>query len=449
MDRRQFLTAFGIGAAGAGMAYLPAVAHRPQTDELIGTLNPGDVLRVEYPNVFVTRAAVPTPTPTATPIPTATPSAGAVYYVDTGGNDGNDGLTPGTAWQTIGRVNAAVLLAGDSVLFRGGQTWAETLVPPIDGLYFGAYGDGMPVIDGGQIRPFCIDARNRNNTAVSYLKLYRPVDAGFVASIGTSTLNGVHADASLDQNVQCLNSSRVVLNNCTLTNAADDGLSGHGTSTIEANGCIFSGNSQGINTSSYGGGVTVTANDCLFYDNGLNDILTDDAAILTVNRSRFSGMSVANHKAVDGHGTYNYCLFDLSQSAQTRTQISCSYPGKTTALNNCTIWGNGNGGLTVASNAAIALRNCVVYQVWRAGYIGAGGAITAENCSLYGVAVKNLSSNTGEIPGDPQLTSPASGQFEPLPASPLVNAGLDLGMSSDIEGNSLIGLPDVGAWEVA
>lgn len=438
-----------MGAIGAGAAFLP-VARTTRADELIGTLATGDVLRVEYPHVYITRAITPTPSPTVTPLPTTTPSPGTVYYVDaTGGNDSNDGLTPGTPWQTVNRVNTAVFQAGDSVLFKGGETWAETLLPPIDGLLIGAYGAGWPVLDGGGIRPFCIDARNRQNITVSALKLYRPVDAGYVANTGTHTLNGVYADAALDQNVQCLNTSHLILNTCLFINAGDDGVSGHGASTIEANGCRFEGNNQGINTSSYGGSVTVTVNDSYFEGNGLNDILVDEAAVLTVNRCRFAGMSVPNHKAIDGHGTYNYCLFDLSESAQTRTQISCSYPGKTTALNNCTIYGAGNGGITVASNATIALKNCAVYQVWRAGYINAGGAITAENCSFWGVAVKNLTSSTGEIVGDPQLVDPINGLFSPLPTSPLVNAGLDLGFITDIEGNTLVGLPDVGAWEVA
>jgi hypothetical protein len=43
------------------------------------------------------------------------------YYVDpVSGSDANDGLTPGTPWQTVGRVNAATLLQGDTVSFLCG-----------------------------------------------------------------------------------------------------------------------------------------------------------------------------------------------------------------------------------------------------------------------------------------------------------------------------------------
>ena len=50
------------------------------------------------------------------------------YYVDaTLGNDANDGLTPETAWQTVGHVNAAALVPGDRVAFKRGEQWREPL----------------------------------------------------------------------------------------------------------------------------------------------------------------------------------------------------------------------------------------------------------------------------------------------------------------------------------
>jgi len=70
------------------------------------------------------------------------------YYVSSSlGNDGNDGLSTATAWQTVGRVNAQNLLAGDSVLFLRGDRWNESLVPTSSGtqgnpIVFDAYGTG-------------------------------------------------------------------------------------------------------------------------------------------------------------------------------------------------------------------------------------------------------------------------------------------------------------------
>ncbi len=57
------------------------------------------------------------------------PAMAAVYHVSTGGADGNDGLSPETAWASLGRVNAAPLQPGDHVLFRSGDVWRGQLVP--------------------------------------------------------------------------------------------------------------------------------------------------------------------------------------------------------------------------------------------------------------------------------------------------------------------------------
>ncbi len=50
------------------------------------------------------------------------------YYVDaTSGNDGNDWLTPATAWQTLAQVNSTPLLQWDTVNLLCSDTWAESL----------------------------------------------------------------------------------------------------------------------------------------------------------------------------------------------------------------------------------------------------------------------------------------------------------------------------------
>ena len=70
------------------------------------------------------------------------------YYVNaTTGSDANDGLTPGTAWQTISEVNGRGFNPGDNIYFERGQTWREKLMVPSSGssgnpITFGTYGSG-------------------------------------------------------------------------------------------------------------------------------------------------------------------------------------------------------------------------------------------------------------------------------------------------------------------
>jgi hypothetical protein len=77
------------------------------------------------------------------------------FYVDsTNGSDANSGLTPQTPWKTVAKVNAATLAAGDSVLFKRGGVWTESLAPAASGvagnpIQFDAYGQGpAPLLTG-------------------------------------------------------------------------------------------------------------------------------------------------------------------------------------------------------------------------------------------------------------------------------------------------------------
>ena len=85
----------------------------------------------------------------------ATGAWAATYYVDaTLGDDSKDGLSTATAWKTIAKVNAATFAAGDQILFKRGEAWRESLVPPSSGasgnpIKFDAYGTGeAPAITG-------------------------------------------------------------------------------------------------------------------------------------------------------------------------------------------------------------------------------------------------------------------------------------------------------------
>lgn len=72
------------------------------------------------------------------------------YYVSSSsGNDGNAGTAASAAWATLAHVNAQTFQPGDSILFKRGDVWNESLVPPSSGvsgspITFDAYGSGPP-----------------------------------------------------------------------------------------------------------------------------------------------------------------------------------------------------------------------------------------------------------------------------------------------------------------
>lgn len=78
------------------------------------------------------------------------PCFGTSYYVSSStGNDANAGTAASAAWATLAHVNAQTFQPGDSILFKRGDVWNESLVAPSSGapgspISFEAYGAGAP-----------------------------------------------------------------------------------------------------------------------------------------------------------------------------------------------------------------------------------------------------------------------------------------------------------------
>ncbi len=73
------------------------------------------------------------------------------YYVSQSGNDSNNGLTPSTAWKTVGKVNAFSFSAGDVIRFKGGDKFTDTYLEtksglPANPIKYSRYGTGLPII---------------------------------------------------------------------------------------------------------------------------------------------------------------------------------------------------------------------------------------------------------------------------------------------------------------
>src|SRR3954470_16201969 len=117
----------------------------------------------------------------------------ATFYVDaTGGLDTNDGLSQATAWKTVAKVNGATFSAGDQILFKRGQVWNESLVPPSSGasgnpIVFDAYGTGeAPTLTGYVPLPstsWTLDSGNVWKTSITSTS-FNYVLFGWVGSSG-------------------------------------------------------------------------------------------------------------------------------------------------------------------------------------------------------------------------------------------------------------------------
>ena len=79
------------------------------------------------------------------------------FYVAAAGNDSNSGASPDSPWRSVAKVNALAFQPGDTVYFKRGGVWRETLEPhrggaPGQPVTFTAYGSGpQPVINGSDV----------------------------------------------------------------------------------------------------------------------------------------------------------------------------------------------------------------------------------------------------------------------------------------------------------
>jgi hypothetical protein len=171
------------------------------------------------------------------PSPKIAHASSNTYYVDaTGGLDGNDGLTTGTAWQTLAKVRSAqtggTIHAGDTILFKKGQTFAGYLGVTVTGtvgnvLTFDAYGTtgANPIIDAtGQ-------AHAVNLSAMSYI-----------------TVNNLTIENATAQGFYFINgNNHITVDHCTVTasvHGAD--ISSGSFSYLTFSNDNFSGMSRGI-----------------------------------------------------------------------------------------------------------------------------------------------------------------------------------------------------------
>src|SRR5215472_6690724 len=84
---------------------------------------------------------------------------GSTYYVDNcvfTGVDTNSGTSPTTPWLTVAKVNGTSFNPGDTIMYQGGCTWREQLIPKTSGasgrpITFSSYGTGQATLNGSTI----------------------------------------------------------------------------------------------------------------------------------------------------------------------------------------------------------------------------------------------------------------------------------------------------------
>jgi hypothetical protein len=67
---------------------------------------------------------------------------GKAFYISNKGNDGNDGLSPQTAWASPRKLDGLKLKSGDAAFFERGSLWRNECIVCKTGVTYSAYGQG-------------------------------------------------------------------------------------------------------------------------------------------------------------------------------------------------------------------------------------------------------------------------------------------------------------------
>jgi len=164
-----------------------------------------------------------------------TSASATTYYVSPTGLDTNNGTNTSTPWQTIAKVNAAHFVAGDSVLFQGGQTFTgapifsyATNIPvssATNPITVGSYGTGAAEILSNTTGSYsaAITVNGINGLTISGLTILGAGGTSPTTWIGVYILNGSGSSKS-----------GVTVTNCDISNFA--GTTGAQTAEVYVNG---------------------------------------------------------------------------------------------------------------------------------------------------------------------------------------------------------------------
>jgi hypothetical protein len=385
------------------------------------------------------------------------------YYIDaTAGSDSNNGLTTGAAWKTLAKATNFQFTTTDSVLLKRGETWNEAFYFPTNGLTLDAYGTGAdPILDGqGAIR-FGVWIQNFVGTTTRHLHIKNfgglapPDDTGALwsANAGTNTIEDCWLEHHLsDAGAASGSTGYIIVRRCLITGCFDDGITLHGEADALIEFCTVSNCTQAINND--GTDMTMTVNDTLFINNGDGaggggDVDGLGACVAVFNRCRFKTATgaVMRPSEVDGT-TYNYCVIDAS-AAPTQSGPYLNTGAFKVYLNNCVLYGGvaGNGYLVTGVGGTLFLTNCIIDNWWKAAYLD--GTCNSDHCIFHSIGTKALTSNTSEVStSDPLFVSPLTGDFRLQAGSPGINAGVNIGLTTDLAGSAVANPPDVGAYEL-
>lgn len=317
------------------------------------------------------------------------PLFGTIYYVDkTTGNDGDDGESEGNAWETINKVNISAFNPNDSILFKRGETWAETLTIPSSGtsgnqITFGAYSSGnKPLIDGGSARANCIDVAANDYITIENIKVQDATGINLDGN-GTTTslvLTNVDSDGAGAQSIWFDAGSLTISGGTTQGSTAHGIVIEGGTFVISgwtidscANGTLIRGASSG------------TIDDSEIVDCTGKGLVFDGTNVTVITNSSFHGMGEDGTRIyADAEATYTLCSFYDNKDDGVRCESIATFTRCISYNNGEEVNESSGDGWTAHGVGVLTLNYCIGYGNIKSGAFGTDTTeMTLYNCTFY------------------------------------------------------------------
>ncbi len=408
------------------------------------------------------------------------------YYVDSSlGADTNAGSET-TPWKTLAKVNSTGLLPGDTVFFKRGGVWAETLTPPASGadgspIIFDAYGSGeLPTITG-KINGNCIfwsaprshlifrnlhlrDCGQPDGTNVGGINVYSSAGVSSNILIENSIIEG-----SQTWNIYMNGMSNLIIRNNVIRGAElQHGIylsGGYGISgaIIEGND-IYNNKAMCVQFNSNGKkrltGVVMRYN--LLHDCQLGGINNIGAEAANIYYNIIYGVMPGIYNSCDQYDTgcaygatggiyVNNTIQSIGATYATcfNNRSSVGDPDFAAFINNI-CWHDAPSGAALSDSETTG-NPLVEHNLF---YSPRGDLQILRRNVLYFTFTSYLQARPGDVGqlfGDPKFINASAGDFGLFPGSPAIDSGINRGMTRDIAQTVVPSgtAPDRGAVEHA
>jgi hypothetical protein len=457
-------------------------------------------------------------------------ASAATYYISVA--DGNDTNCTGLAstaytsgsgqpcpWKTLAKVRATALSAGDSVLFKRGETFTGYLDVGYSGsagnpITFADYGTGaLPILNSNTLSTITVWS-NKSYVTFTNLQVQNGTNQNIQLydSDNHLTFNNITSVGNTDGLVSSSGSfTYITVNGFTTSGLGATKsamiLTGSTVSNLTISNVTSSGGNYGIFIEGSSAGGNVSISDSTFSNNVYGLVIQGVGSTFNVTRVTASSNS---EDGLDLAGSvsgviFDHCISENNGGAGTgsagdgfsfhgsssgiirysisrnnlktavahinTTQVQMYYnlfyhttngslglvylDGGTYTLYNNVIYSDAQtgDGIYLTTNTTTTIKNNIVKGFDRGIYKGSG-TITEDYNDVYGAATANFSGLTAgshSLQVNPLFTDGAGRDFTLQGTSPLINAGVDVSLSTDYAGTSVPQgtSPDLGAYEYA